>query len=266
MSPDYNSTRAAYNKIKYLYKDTPKDVIWAKAKEVAARNDINIISKFSDKIEQKLAKELVSKYLDDYTIETISEKNTLKEIIYLEVVQARLQAKLNEYHATNKALPIQLIEIIHQNSEVIIKLKATLGLNKETQKAEDAYDVIGSLKKRFKKYREENQASRTLICPHCGQMLLLKIKTDIWEAQKHPFFKDRILYNKKVMELYKKGILAREDVAAILECSVDYANWVIDRIERPHTAAASTDTETAPTVGDTVSPPQDVEPSSEPAA
>jgi ribosomal protein L37AE/L43A len=258
MPDTYNEVRSVYNRIKRLpqYKDADKDTVWEQAREIVHRNDIGIVSKFSNKEEQKLAKELVAKYLDDYTIETISEKNTLKEIIYLEVVQARLQYKLNEFHDTNKALPTTLIQTIHQNSDAIIRLKATLGLNKSSQKTEDTFDVLEHLKKRFRRYRDENQASRTLICPHCMKSVLLKIKTDIWEAQKHPFFKDRILYNKKVMDLYKQGTITRQDVADILECSADYANWVIDKIERPHPAEAPTEE-----VGDTSSP-QDVEPGS----
>jgi len=266
MPVNYNSIRTAFNRIKHLYgKDTPKEVIWAKAKEVAAKHDINIITKFSNKDEQKLAKELVAKYLDDYTIDTVSEKNTLKEIIYLEVVQDRLQEKLNEFHSTNKALPINLIEIIHKNSDAIIKLKTTLGLNKSTQKAESSYDVITHLKKRFEKYREENQASRTLICPHCMKMVMLKIRTEGWEAQGHPFFKDRILYNKKVMELYRKGVITKQDVADILECSVDYAEWVINKIENPHPASASTDVEVHKTEVGNNSSSQDEKPNSLPA-
>jgi len=32
---------------------------------------------------------------------------------------------------------------------------------------------------------------------------MLKIRTEAWEAQKHPFFKDRILANKHLVKLYK---------------------------------------------------------------
>jgi DNA-directed RNA polymerase subunit RPC12/RpoP len=192
---------------------------------------------FSNKAEIKQSRLLLGKYLDDYSIETISDKNTLKEVIYLEIVQQRLQEKLNEFYAGDaKAVPLQLVELIHKNSEAILKLKFSLGLSKEKETKKSGLDVLGELKKRFAIWRSENQGSRTLSCPHCGKMIMLKIRTDAWKAQKHPFFQDRILTNKHLLELYKKGTLTKKDVAKVLECASDYVDWIIEKSRTPANA------------------------------
>jgi DNA-directed RNA polymerase subunit RPC12/RpoP len=82
----------------------------------------------------------------------------------------------------------------------------------------------------MKKWREENQGSRSLQCPHCGKMVLLKIRTDIWESLKHPFFKDKILANTHLMEMYRIGKISKHDVAKVLGTSVDYVAWLVKKI------------------------------------
>jgi DNA-directed RNA polymerase subunit RPC12/RpoP len=188
----------------------------------------DIVNKFKGE-EKKIVVDLLEKYLRDYAIETISDVNTLKEVIYYEVIQYRLQDKMNDF-ADNKTIPIQLVNIMHANSDAIIRLKESLGLYKE--KEENKFDVLKNLKKRFQVWLGENQGSRTLVCPHCGKMVLLKIKTDAWIAQKHPFFKDRVLYNKHLIKLLNDKKIDRLDVATVLECSPDYVDWILSKIEQ----------------------------------
>jgi len=203
----------------------------------------DIVNKFQG-AEKKIASTLVEKYLKDYSIETISDINTLKEVIYYEIIQYRLQDKLNDF-ATQKTIPIQLVNVMHENSEAIIKLKNSLGLFSNKEKKTN-YDVLKHLKKRFSLWLEENQASRTLICPHCSKLVLLKIRTKEWEAQKHPFFKDRVIYNKALFDLYHSKKISKKDVADILETSEDYIDWVIEKVEKNYANAANI---TAPSGG-----------------
>ena len=61
-------------------------------------------------------------------------------------------------------------------------------------------------------------------------MTLLKIRTDQYDAEKHPFFEDRILCNEHLMKLYAEKTITAEDVAKVLESSVDYVNpWLVER-------------------------------------
>jgi len=213
-------------------KHSEKD-LWEVARWRVFEDEMQVVSRFKDKPSRVLAKKLLRNYFDDYSIESIADKNTLQELIYLEVVQARFQERLEQhYEEDSKAIPISLLNTIHENSEIITKLKDTLGLNRQKNLDKSPYDVLQHLLKRGKKWREENQASRTLKCPHCSEMILLKIKTDIWEAQGHPFFKDRVLYNKHLVKLYKAGKITKDDFAKVLETSVFYVDWLLEKIHK----------------------------------
>lgn len=190
-----------------------------------------IVNKFSDGGERRTARVLYEKYMDDYSIETISDLNTLGEIIYLEVIQVRLQTKLNQmYSSEAKAVPTALVETIHKNSDAILRLKSSLGLNK-TKETKTFIDRYNQLMKRAKQWENDNQASRTIKCPNCLNFILLKIRTDIWEAQNHPFFKDNILYNKVLFEKYYNKTVVVDDafIAEVLETSPDYITWVKEK-------------------------------------
>ena len=216
------------------FKNKTEEEILDKARDILEKDhyDIDVGIMFNDRKEIKHARILLGKYLDDYSIETISDKNTLREVIYLEIIQQRLQEKLNDsYSNDGKAVPLQLVELIHKNSDAILKLKFSLGLGKEKETKKSGLDVLAELKKRFTIWRSENQGTRTLTCPHCGKMIMLKIRTDAWKAQKHPFFKDRLLTNKHLLGLYKKGTITKKDVAKVLECSTDYMDWVIEKTQ-----------------------------------
>ena len=185
---------------------------------------------FTDKEEIKLARELEKKYLSEYTIESVSDKNLLYYLIYLEVLQnAKLQKAANEFTASNENLPTWLLDSLHKNISKIIEIKDKLGLTKKEEVTNDAYRSLETLKKKFKLWAENNQGSRTVLCPHCSQMMLLKIRTEQWEAQKHPYFKDRLLGNEHLIRLYKSGKISAEDVSGILGTSSQYTEWLITK-------------------------------------
>jgi len=234
----YNITedeiKRRFNKINKLkqYKDKDDAEVMKIAEGLVIkskkREDLNVTDLFVDNKEQKLAKELLDKYIKDYTIETVSDRNLLKQLIYLEVLNTRLQIKLNEYGDNDDKELVKVIDVVHKNLSQIMNLKSQLGIIGSKKKEDDA-NVLNTLKKKFKNYLKENQASRTIICPYCSQMVLLKIRTTAYDAQKHPYFRDRILYNDHLVNLVMKGTLTTEDVAKILECSPDYVDWLITK-------------------------------------
>ena len=223
--------QAKYRQIRHLrdFKDMPSDQVLEAAKRFVQREDeaFEIITRFKDNKEKKLAKRLLNKYLDDFSNVTISDKNILKDLIYFEVVQLRLQSKLNDLHERDNAIPGKLLDSMHTNSDKILSLKNSLNLL--SRHTEGNYETLEKLKKKFRAWRSENQGSRSLICPHCGKMTLLKIKTDIWETQKHPFFRDKILANDYLVKLYREKRITKQDVAKILEVSDDYIDWLIGK-------------------------------------
>jgi len=200
----------------------------------AAKNEdeVEVEGMFVNAGEKKEARVLLNKYLGNYTFENISEKNTVKQLVFLEVFNTRLQVELNQYHEEGQPSPPKTIESLHSNLNQISMLKAQLGIRKDKEKTfqSDAYLTLETLKRKFKKWREENSGSRTLICPHCGKMVMLKIRTDAWEAQKHPFFIDRFIANKHMMKMWSDGKISKDDVAKVLETSVDYVQWLLEKV------------------------------------
>jgi hypothetical protein len=198
-----------------------------------ASDTLSIGSLFANAEEANVGRQLAKQYLSEYNIETVSDKELLRQLIYLEVFhKCRLQKLANE--ATNQNLsPEKLISSIHDNLNQIIILKDKLGLSKSSKNTEsvnDGYKALQLLKQKMKVWKQNNQASRTFACGHCGQMNLLIVKPEVWESQKHPFFKDRILGNTRLIQLYKEGKITQEDVGEILGVSKrDYCEWLINK-------------------------------------
>ena len=225
-----------YNKIKNLrqYKNFSEEELKQVAFNRAIEYQVDVDSLFTLDEDKKQAKNLLSKYLDDYTPETVSDINTLRSILFLEVLNGRLQDELNKDKESDHSTNARTVDTIHRNLNQILVLKDSLGLskNKKDGNIKSVDQKIALMRKQFKVWRENNQASREAVCPYCGQQFLLRIRMEHWEEQKHPFFKDRILYNKPLIDLYLQKVITKEKLAEILECSPDYIDWVIDKIHK----------------------------------
>ncbi len=210
--------------------DEAKEDIVEKSLSIA---DLDLNSLFNKTEERKLAKDLAKKYLEEFIPKTVSDKQNLRSVIYLEVVQVRLQAVMNNLcDQSDKAIPLNLIDSIHKNLKEIASCKVRLGLVGKEKDAHtsDAYNYIQTLKTKFAQWCKENPLSRTFVCPACGDSILLKLRMDKWDAQKHPFFEDRFLANKHIIRLYLENKLTKEDVAKILETSTDYIEDLIEKM------------------------------------
>ncbi len=185
------------------------------------------------------ALEQYTKYVKSRNIIDVSDLALLKNLCFYEAQLKRVARAINEEYRNVKAqgktadVPAYELKTINSINEQIIELKKVLGLAEE-QKGADPFIYTEQLKKKFKIWRENNQGSRTLVCPHCSQMVMLKIRTEAWEALKHPFFKDKILCNNWAWELYKTKIITSLDLAKILlgkDCKSDlYVQWLEKKI------------------------------------
>jgi len=187
--------------------------------------------------EIRQAKKLFEDYKKQYHIDTLSDLQLLGEIVFRETLQIRYKEQAEKSLEQNKKsndnkphiIPKNIREALDENLEQILILKEKLGLFSEN-KADDPFQYIQILKNKFKKWKDENQGSRTLICPWCSKMIMLKIKMDAWDALKHPYFKDRILANEHLWKLYKEGKITKGDIAKILGCAIDYIDSLEERI------------------------------------
>jgi DNA-directed RNA polymerase subunit RPC12/RpoP len=194
-------------------------------------DNLDLDSLFPIAEEKKQARKLAKKYLSDYTIETVSDKNTLVQLIYLEITHIRLQNTINNTYEKNNIMPMQMLDSLHKNLREISELKEKLGISRKQLEGQkkDAFEAIELLKKKFHKYREQNQLSRTAVCPHCGQMILFKMRTDKYDAVNHPYFKDRLLFNTHLIKLFLNDKITKKDVANVLNCSEDYVTWMLEQ-------------------------------------
>lgn len=143
-----------------------------------------------------------------------------------------------------------------------MEMKEKLGLTSAKEQT-DGYAALQTLKKKFETWRKENQVCRTMRCPYCSKEFLMKLRTEAWEVQKHPFFQDKIVGNKHLIVLYKEGKLTKNDLALVFETSPDYIEWLIERWKMPLSAEEAAalegkktivteETNTLPPAGDSV--------------
>jgi DNA-directed RNA polymerase subunit RPC12/RpoP len=202
-----------------------------KEERVASAELMKIEDQFSDIKEKRMGRALLDKYLEDFSLDNISDKALLKDLIYLEVFQKmRLQTSADQFQKENGSVPLQILDAIHKNLDKIRDLKNSLGLTSDSQNEKnDAFKAFETLLKKAKNWRETNQATRTLRCPECSKMIMLRIRTDDWEAQKHPYFSDPIFGNAHLIKLYQEGKITKEDVASVLGTSPDYCDWLVNK-------------------------------------
>ena len=230
---DLERTGIEYNIIKNLhqYKNFSEHELRKVAFNRALEKLTDVESMLTKAEEKKSAKSLLKKYLKDFTPESTSDINILRSVIFLEVLNIRLQSELNKRYDNNEDVPLKMIEIMHRNLDEVLTLKKSLGITRDSKKLDQSSvdKKIASLRSQFDVWLENNQASRHRTCPHCGQMILLKMRMDIYDLQKHPFFKDRILGNTHLIEMYRKEKITKEDVAKVLEVSKDYIDWLLQK-------------------------------------
>jgi len=223
------------NKLRNLqqYKNAPEETLRKVAFNNVIEDKIAIGELFQNSGEKANAKRLIKKYLHDFTPETVSDINTLRSIVYLEILNLRLQDYLN-VSQEKKEIDLKVVEAIHKNQTQLLVLKDSLGITKlkQADSAQTVSQKISIMRKQFEIWEENNQASRNCTCPYCGQMFLLHIRMEHWEAQRHPYFKDRILYNKPLIELYLANKITKEKLAEILECAPDYIEWVLQKVHK----------------------------------
>jgi hypothetical protein len=231
---DLTRTEIEYSKIKNLnqYKNFSEEKLRRLAYSRAVEYQVDIETLFKQPEEQTIAKSLLRKYLDDYIPETVSDINTLRSILFLEVLNGRLQDELNTAKEAKEDVDLKAVETIHKNLNQILILKDSLGLTKDKKsgEAKEVDKVISNMRKQFSLWEENNQASREAVCPYCKQQVHFHIRTEYWEIKKHPFFKDRILFSKPLVRLYLEKKLTKAEVAEILECSPDYIDWLVDKM------------------------------------
>lgn len=176
---------------------------------------------------------IVRKYLAFGEIENSSDKELLKQLCYLEVVNYRIRRALNEYSKNNVNAPYKDLDNLNKNIEQIIVIKKQLGLTSESDSSANEFvQVMESLKSRFNKWinKPEHKANYTCRCPYCKELILIRrrIDKDLDSTIPHPWFvKGGLLFNEHVFKLLQENKITEDDVCKILYCDKDYIPWLM---------------------------------------
>jgi hypothetical protein len=200
------------------------------AKESLQRQEILGSLTFALDDEKSFAINLLNKYLEESSLESASEKDTLTHLIDLEVLLNRIKKQLNtEYGKVNPAIPIAYIEQVTELTNQIMELKKSLGLSqKEEQKT--ILDEWTKLKNKALAYYKENEGCNVVKCPECKKLFMLLKDVRNYTAEKITFFKKTILYNKKLYELYDKKAITLEQMTEVLGVSADCIELIYNQI------------------------------------
>lgn len=184
-------------------------------------NDKDVIKRLKE--EQNLMLDRFKGYLNDYKIDKPSDLDTLKSLVFVEMLEIRIQKLINEF-SFNGQFPSdkvtqQLISL--QNQKASLKLK--LGIDVKDEK-KDELTVLEQWEDRALAWFEanENECDLTvpLICPKCNHEHvfhhLMRKRVKDFDIVKHPFYLGKWFVNVPVIKFVKEGILTKEQATEIL--------------------------------------------------
>jgi len=183
-----------------------------------------------DEPEQKKALQLYERYVSEHSFESLAEKSTLVNLIYLEVLNDRIKLFIKQEGEEKKgAVPLRMTEQLVENTTQIMQLKEKLGMLKNKEN-ESALDVINELKEKALTYYEEHAGETYVKCPECQNLFRLLMKIDGLDVAKATFFRGTTLYNQKLMELYHYKKVTLEEVAEIMGVHGKYITFIYENI------------------------------------
>ena len=180
--------------------------------------------------EKKKAMDLYNHYLDENSFESLAEKSTLINLVYLEILNDRIKLFI-EQEGKDKAgaIPLRMTEQLVENTTQIMILKEKLGMMKDAD-SENALELINELKEKALAYYNEHAGETYVKCPECQNLFRLLMKVDGLEPAKATFFRGTTLYNQKLMELYHYKKVSLEEVADILGVNHKYVTFIYENI------------------------------------
>jgi len=176
--------------------------------------------------EKKFALNLLKKYTSEKDFESSSEKDTLNQLIYTQILVERIKKHLNTEFEKD-AYPLQILEELRNLNDQVLKYKEVLKMDKEKEESE-WIEVWETLKKKALNYYEESKGENTLKCPYCQGIFHLLVRLDNKDIVKSSWFKKSLLYNKKVFSLYHEKKITKDEAAEILGTSIAYVDYIYE--------------------------------------
>ena len=180
---------------------------------------------FEDPEKQKLAEKKFKNYLLTHEIESISDIDTLRSLVYIEVFESKIQQELNSIKVPSEKLTKQLLGVQDQKSALKIKL----GIDRSEDEDTDL-TKLQKLQKKMHTHIQFNKHEFTTMCAECCTPLLLRRRCDKenFDVLKHPMFAGRFYYNPRGIALVKEGKWTKEDYAWVFHTSTRFVDWCIE--------------------------------------
>lgn len=202
---------------------------------------------FTDAKEQELAEERFKNYLGNNEIESASDIDTLKSLIFNEIFEQRIQGELNKLSTEGKYPPDKLIKSLVEVQNQKSSLKIKLGIDRQEEE-KDELSALQILQKRVDKYINDHKDEFTIglgfECEKCNhknwETFLLYKRVKDFNIIKHPFFAGRYLFNYEILKDVKDKKISKEDATRYLMCSGqgkfykpsdDDKKWCTDYVE-----------------------------------
>jgi len=183
---------------------------------------------FEEKEEfQSIAETKFKSYLENYQIESNSDIDTLRSLVYNEVFEMRLQEEINKLFDSGKYPTDKLTKQLTEIQKQKLDLKVKLGIDKEDVK-EDELTGLQILQKKYHQYIQENKNEFTTACGGCGKLLLLNKRVKDFDCIEHPWFIGRWYFNYEILKDVKDGKLTKEDASRYLKTSLDYIDFCLE--------------------------------------
>jgi hypothetical protein len=183
-----------------------------------------------NEVEKQKALGLYDQYISEHSFESLAEKSTLINLVYLEILNDRVKLFIEkEGNEKQGAIPLRMTEQLVENTTQIMALKEKLGMMKDAD-SENALELINELKEKALVYYNEHAGETYIKCPECQSLFRLLMKVDGLESAKATFFRGTTLYNQKLMELYHYKKITLEEVAEILGVNHKYVTFIYENI------------------------------------
>lgn len=202
---------------------------------------------FTDPVEQKLAEEKFKAYLENNELESASDIDTLRSLIFNEILEARIRGEFNKLAEKNQLPPDKLIKSLVEVQDQKSKIKVKLGIDRKDDDKDD-FNAYQLAEKRVAKYVNDNRDEFTINlgwqCDKCGhkdiESFLLYKRVKDYHMLKMPWFVGKYLFNYEIVKDVKNKKISKEDATRYLMCSgsgkfykpsADDKKWCTDYLE-----------------------------------
>jgi len=181
--------------------------------------------------EEKLkAIELFNKYLEEKSFEHFSEKQTLTQLVFLEIFSERLRKKIEEEAKDKNAIPLRLVESLRETNDQILKFKDQLKLSSKDENGITLFEYLRDLKQRAIKYYEDHRGVNWTTCPKCSTLFPILARTEGMKSQNATWFKGTDYYNIPLFKLYHNRKITKEEIAEVMGVSVSDIDFLYDNL------------------------------------